>query len=403
MENLFEQAQGLHQRRRLEEAIGLYASVIEATPNRAEVYYKRGNALNDLGRLEAALQDYDRAISLNPSYAYALCNRGSVLERLERWDEALASYDSALALDPKDSMAHYNRGAVLKNLERLEEALASYDAAIALNANYAEAYVNRGNVLQQLRLHEVAIESFGRAIELKPRSPKLFKAGGSPAMLSSVLGKAWQDYNKAISLKPDFAEAFRYRGHLLVDVDRHEEAAKDYLKVTELQPDAAGYQSLARALVRLKRFDHAIASLDKAMALDPATHYLIGASRAAKMHACHWDGLGVDLDQIAKDISEGKRVCNPLSFDIVADPALQRSVSEIWVQDKVLDSCEEDLRRIGDIAPQARSPQLTQDPGRIFLRRFSNPSSGLPHGRHVRAPRPIEVRGNGVRIRARGQ
>ena len=54
-EKLFEQAQGVHQQGRLEEAIELYGLVIEGTPGRAQAYYKRANALNGLGRLEAAL------------------------------------------------------------------------------------------------------------------------------------------------------------------------------------------------------------------------------------------------------------------------------------------------------------------------------------------------------------
>jgi predicted O-linked N-acetylglucosamine transferase (SPINDLY family) len=351
-EQLFEQAQGLQQQGQLEEAIRLYGLVIDGMPDRAQVYYKRANALNSLGRPEAALEDYERAISLDPSYAYAWCNRGSVLQRLERWEEALASYDRALALDPKDALTHYNRGSVLKDLKRLEEALASYDAAIALDGDYAEAYVNRGNVLQELRQHAAAVESFGRAIELKPVFAEAFQGRGLSQYFLKRLRQALTDYNKAIALKPDLSAAFLYRGHLLVDLDRFEEAAKDYSKATELKPDAESYQSLAAALVRLKRFDLAIASFDKAMVLEPERNYLIGSSRAAKMHACHWDGLGADLDLIADGLSAGKHVCNPLSVAALLDSsALQSSAGEIWVQDQILSMCEEDLRRIDEIAP----------------------------------------------------
>ena len=201
-EKLFEQAQGVHQQGRLEEAIELYGLVIEGTPGRAQAYYKRANALNGLGRLEAALQDYDRAIDLDPSYVYALCNRGSVLERLERREEALASYDRALALDPKDALTHYNRGSVLKDLKRFEEALASYDAAIALNGDFAEAYVNRGNVLQALRRHAAAVESFGRAIELNPSITEAFQGRGVSLYALKRFGEAHRDYEKARVLDP---------------------------------------------------------------------------------------------------------------------------------------------------------------------------------------------------------
>jgi protein O-GlcNAc transferase len=201
-DELFDQAQGLHQQGQLEKAIELYGVVIEGMPERAEPYYKRANALNGLGWAEEALKDYDRAIGLNPSYAYALCNRGSVLERLGRREEALASYDRALAVDPQDPLTHYNRGSVLKDLKRFEEALASYEAAIGLNADLAAAYVNRGNVLQALQRHEAAVESFDRAIALNPAIAEAFQGRGLSLRTLKRLEQALEDYNKAIELDP---------------------------------------------------------------------------------------------------------------------------------------------------------------------------------------------------------
>jgi predicted O-linked N-acetylglucosamine transferase (SPINDLY family) len=159
------------------------------------------------------------------------------------------------------------------------------------------------------------------------------------------------DYNKAIALKPDLSAAFLTRGHLLADLDRFEEAAKDYSKAAELKPNAENYESLAAALIRLKRFDLALANFDKAIALEPDRDYLIGNSRAAKMHACHWDGLGADLNLIANLLRKGKRVCIPLSVAALIDSsALQRSAGEIWVQNQIFSACEEDRTRIDEMA-----------------------------------------------------
>ncbi len=351
-DEVFEQAKSLQQQGKLEEAIELYRIVVERTPDRAEAYYKRANALNGLGRLEAALADYDQAIALDPSYAYALCNRGSVLDQLGRPDAALASYDRAIALDPTDPLTHYNRGSVLKDLDRFDEALASYDAAVALNAEYAEAYVNRGNLLQELRRHEAAVESYGRAIELNAQIAEAFQGRGVSLYALKRFAQALADYTKAIALKPDLSGLYLNRGNLACELQRHDAAVADYLKVTELDPDdAAGYHSLGAALVRLKRLDAAIASFDKAIALDPAGKYFIGTRRATKMQACQWDGLGDDLELIAKGVSDGKPVCNPLTIAGLMDsPALQRSAAEIWVRDQVLGprDLEKDLARLAD-------------------------------------------------------
>ena len=50
-----------------ETAIQLYDSAIARWPDRAEPYYKRGNASSRLGRVDRAVADYDRAIGLDPA------------------------------------------------------------------------------------------------------------------------------------------------------------------------------------------------------------------------------------------------------------------------------------------------------------------------------------------------
>ena len=354
-DELFEQAQSLQQQGQLEKAIELYGSVIGRGPDRAEAYYKRANALNGLGRLEAALADYDRAIALNPSYTYALCNRGSVLERLERRDEALASFDRAIAIDPTDALTHYNRGSVLKDLSRFGDALESYEAAIALKPEFVEAYVNRGNVLRELLLHEAAAESFGRAIELNPTIAQAFQGRGASLFALKSFGEALVDYSRAIELQPGSAALYLKRGHLLCELQRQDAAVLDYLKATELAPDdVKGYHSLGSAYVRLKKLDLAVANFEKAIALDPAGQYFIGTCRSAKMQICRWEGLGEDLDLIARGVKAGKPVCTPMALASLMDsPGLLRSSAEIWAQDQILGprAKDADLERIGDISP----------------------------------------------------
>ena len=352
-DELFQRAQSLQQQGQMENAIELYGKCIEQAPNRAEPYYKRANSLNALGRLEPAIEDYNRAISLNPSYAYAFCNRGTVLERLGRRDEALASFDRAIELDPKDALTHYNRASVLKDLTRYADALASYESAIGLNDDYAEAYVNRGNVLRELRQHGAALESFDRAIALNPTIAAAFQGRAFSLHHLNRREQSLAAYNKAIELQPDLASAYVGRGGLLADLDRHAEATTDFAKSIELEPDPTAYQFLATSLVRLKHFDLAIASLDKALALDPeGENYLLGTSRSTKMSACAWDGLGEDLERIAGGMSARKAVCSPSMLAALLDsPALLRTAAEILIRDQIDSSCEGDLKRIAEISP----------------------------------------------------
>ena len=167
-------------------------------------------------------------------------------------------------------------------------------------------------VLRQLRRHEAAVESFDRAIALNPAIAAAFQGRAFSLHNLKRMEQALAAYNKAIALQPDLASAYQGRAGLLADLDRHTEATTDFLKATELEPDPTSYQFLASSLSRLKRFDLAIESLDKALALDPdGDNLLLGTSRSTKMNACVWDGLGEDLERIAKGVSEHRAVCSP--------------------------------------------------------------------------------------------
>ena len=70
------------------------------------------------------------------------------------------------------------------------------------------------------------------------------------------------------------------------------------------------------------------------------------------MHACLWDGLDEDLERIAKGVSERKaRLQSAVArgADGLSGAAAIRG--EIFVQDQIDSSCEEDLKRIAEISP----------------------------------------------------
>ena len=335
-DELFAQAQNLQQHGQLEKAIELYGVVIERSPEQAESYYKRANALNGLARLEAAVADYDKAIALNPSYAHAYCNRGSVLERLGRCDESLASYDRAIALEPEDPLAYYNRGSVLKAMRRFEEALASYQTAIDLRGDYAEAHVNQGNVLEELGRHEEAVRSFDRAIEISSIYAEAYLGRGVSLHMQRRFKEAAANYDKAIELKPHYAGAYLNRGNLMLDQKKYDAAVSNYEALVKL--DAANVESfyyLGSSLVRLKQIERAIVCFDDAMKLDPYRKYLMGDRMAAKMQACDWHDLESDLKVVTAAVVAGKPVCNPLTMLALVDsPELQRATASIWAREE---------------------------------------------------------------------
>lgn len=81
-------------------AADLYESVVAATPDDPDAWFRLGNARFRLQRLDEAGQAYERAIKLRPDYAQALYNLGVV--RLKQAQAALVA--SARASEPGDGL-----------------------------------------------------------------------------------------------------------------------------------------------------------------------------------------------------------------------------------------------------------------------------------------------------------
>ena len=347
-------------------AIDMYGDCIERAPERAEAYYKRANVLNGLGRLECrarGLRSRD-TVSILPTH-YALCNRGSVLERLERLRrgacklrsrDRVGSERCSDALQPRLGAqgaqdvrrgacelryghrsqrrfcrGYVNRGSVLKDLERYEEALVSYETALGLNSNFAEAHLNRGHVLQELRRHEAAIESFERAIALRANCREAYYGRG----VSLHVRKRWIKRGATSTRQLRSSRVLPLRTIVGVIYWRTSVVTTRPPSITSRQPSWRRMLRVTwvwrRAPFACKRFDLAIASLDKAMLLEPDGQYLLGMPPCDQDASGRWDGLDEDLGRIARGVSEGKRVCTPMMLAALMDsPALQRSAAEMF-------------------------------------------------------------------------
>ncbi|PTR29948.1 tetratricopeptide repeat protein [Luteibacter sp. OK325] len=95
-------------------AADLYESVVAATPDDADAWYRLGNARFRLQKLDDAGLAYERAIKLKPDHAQALYNLGVV--RLKQAQAAMVA--SARAGEPGDSLRR-DSGRIVQRLARV--------------------------------------------------------------------------------------------------------------------------------------------------------------------------------------------------------------------------------------------------------------------------------------------
>jgi predicted TPR repeat methyltransferase len=281
---LLQQAVGLHQQGRLEQAQALYARVLALEPRQFDALHlsgvierQRGNpargadliraalqvdagqarahanlgaALQDLGQADEALNSYDTALRLDPHYALAWNNRGNTLRRLGRPLDALDSYERALALQANYPEAWCHRAIVLNDLGRHADAAASADRALAARCGYADALQALGNALQGLERFMEAAAAYERAlVKAAPaRQAELWCARGAALKKSGDLAQALENYGHALRLRPDYALAEHYRANALRALGRREDAIAAYHRARELGADPAGIAFALAAL-----------------------------------------------------------------------------------------------------------------------------------------------------------
>jgi predicted O-linked N-acetylglucosamine transferase (SPINDLY family) len=151
--------------------LAAYDDVITASPNHAQSWNNRGNALLALGREQEALASYDRALSLLPNYAEAWRNRGTTLLQFGRPEEALASFEKAVQVKPDFTPAWEDYAATLARLGRREDAIAAYDRALALAPDNPDLLYNRGNTHAILMHYDEAIRDCEAVLARAPDYP----------------------------------------------------------------------------------------------------------------------------------------------------------------------------------------------------------------------------------------
>lgn len=98
-----------------------------------------------------------------------------------------------------------------------------------------------------------------------------------------------------------------------------------YKKAIGLKPDySEAYRCYATALVKLKRYEEALANYSRCIELEPEQPYLSGTLLNAKMHLCDWRNWGSDYKTILQDIAQGRRSALPFDLLTIPSTALQQ-------------------------------------------------------------------------------
>lgn len=158
--------QGIEQLREnnYEEAVSLFAKAIEANPEHAHAYNRRGATKSEfLKQYKDALADLDRAIELNPKFAVAYNNRGICKINIRDFKGAKEDFNQAIKINPTFHLAYNSRGVIHGMLGNYADAVKDFDNVLTLEPDYVNAYMNKVLAGIKMRDYEGAQAAYDKA------------------------------------------------------------------------------------------------------------------------------------------------------------------------------------------------------------------------------------------------
>ena len=198
---------------RIEESLSLYADLAKERPDFTPVHTYLAKTLISLGRMDEAMKALDAAYRYDPENYAILTAYGTLLVQAGRYDPAVGILERALAVIDTDPQPWDSLGIAEWRRGEFDKAMTYFEKALALDPTYAMAAANLGTLY--LTLHGARgrkPEDLARAIELLQRS---------------------------IAIDPDFNLGHRGLGVALKTAGRLPEAVASWEKAVAVDPSDA--------------------------------------------------------------------------------------------------------------------------------------------------------------------
>ncbi|KYC35573.1 serine/threonine protein kinase [Scytonema hofmannii PCC 7110] len=233
------------------EALETYEKVLQLNPNAddlAEAWSGKGIAHIGLRQYQEASKAFEELKQLRPDKPNVWYETGLAVEQLQGpqaarmyYRDALDAYEDFLKKNGKDPISLTVKGDTLQKLNRYEEALNSYREALKIDENFYEALLGKGNTLLTLQKPQDAFWALDRASKIRPQqNPQVWFTRG--LLLTREFGKheeAIKSFDQAIKLDNQYYDAWQGKGLALSDLKRYEAALAALNKAKDLAPNNA--------------------------------------------------------------------------------------------------------------------------------------------------------------------
>lgn len=227
---VIEQAMAWQREGRIDEAIAVYRSVLDHSPQHPDALHYLGLALRSRGDWEGAMESMEQALEADPDYIEALNNLGVTYQYLGQLEKAEACYRRAISARPTHADSHNNLGVLLKGQGRMRDAGAAFMEALAADPWHGRAHHNLGNLYRMAGHMEEAIDHFRSALRGGVAATEARQTLIKALHLSGKTEEAREALDEWLEIDPGNPIALHKRAALKLD-PTPDRAADDYVKV----------------------------------------------------------------------------------------------------------------------------------------------------------------------------
>jgi tetratricopeptide (TPR) repeat protein len=256
-------------------AIAPLEKVIAEQPEVAYPHFELAYVYTALQRADEARAEYQRVIVLDPKMSAAYLNLGILLVEKDP-AAAIAPLKKAVEFHPEESRPRFLLGVAEERSKDYASALESFEGASHLDPRDAEILGHLANVYMALHRPADAEPKFRAVLEDKPRDPAaLFGLAKSlDAQNQPGAAAAFQEY---LAVQPSDESARERYLHLLIAGQKYDLALAEIDHADAARgPTGASLRERADIQVAQKKWDDAIATIRKAVALSPKDATLHG-------------------------------------------------------------------------------------------------------------------------------
>jgi tetratricopeptide (TPR) repeat protein len=282
------------------EAVAGFRKVLTIQPDLYEAEVNLGRLLLSAGQFEESSSLLAKAAAQKPSETKARILLARALAGLSKWREAAEAMQQGLDLDPANASLSLELAGFYEKSQQPEKAAAIYRQF----PKDAGARERLGLILMNSDL-PAAIENLEAALAISP-SPGLMYLLATTYLRAKQPEKSTPLAARLVEAEPSNLDLRMFYGRLLRDQKKYEDAAQQFAAVVKAKPDSVeGWNELSGMLIVMKRYEQALAALERVKALSgetPAYFYF----RATMLDAMQQQKAALESYEKFLAASEGK-------------------------------------------------------------------------------------------------